>query len=1084
MTVDGCSGPPSTQGQLTPAPGSGLPSTQGSANLHLHQCRGYHQLKANSHLHQARGYHQLKANLHLHQCRSYHQLKANLHLHQARGYYQLKANLHLHQARGYHQLKANLHLHQARGYHQLKANSHLHQARGNHQLKANSHLHQCRSYHQLKANLHLHQCRGYHQLKANLHLHQARGYHQLKANLHLHQCRGYHQLKANSTPAPVSGLPSTQGQLTPAPVSGLPSTQGQLTPAPVSGLPSTLGQLIPAPGSGLPSTQGKLTPAPGSGLPSTQSQLTPAPGSGLPSTQGQLTPAQVSELPSTQGQLTPAPGSGLPSTQGQLTPAQVSELPSTQGQLTPAPVSGLPSTQGQLTPAPVSGLPSTQGQLTPAPGSGLVTAKANQPRPAVQYNFIKVEQQVTVPKAGNLNIGGTQNIGKAAPVKEDEEPHLTTIQKLRQRTETRIQTWTEDMVKTEALKKVTDKLDKGASWITIKGSPGEGKSTMAYMALKDQYIKGRQVYQVESPTEFAEVTMTCSSPLVMLDDILGDLEFSVVEWSRWRPVLRPILDPVEHYKEHKDEEQSRKLTIILVGRDYVLQSSVPDLGRLATFITSSSYVIEVSLERKVEEKKQIWNALAQGLHFDKETVEQCCYIDCPHGFPHVCRMFLRAYSNDSQISMKEFFSKPLDFLNQTMNKLINDSIKRKVFMMMIKGDGKVSENELDADEDLGYECLTTANDLLGSYLKREEDTYTFDHPSVYDSVAFILSRKHTRFVITNCSIAFIHQRLRFETAQTGSTDGETGLVAHIPRLYVSDLAKRFAFEILNRNLVLVLSHRVCGDAEFIQTFMDTLTRDHPISLNDLITYTDQISGDSFLELLPSSKSSNMLRYLMEEGNVALSREQTSELMFGVCKHSAGNVLTYLTEHKAIDINTTYGTVRKTPLMIAAETKDTDFVMQILSYGPDLFTSDRWGKTVLHYLCEYGHTAAAAVVTDGEVDVNVTDTFGESPLYLACRSGKEELITLSCKTRELVCLGMSCAVHVKVEKLSLVQILFEKGASSQHVVSGWRQPFHSACKAGDKETVKFLFQKGANMAMVSSNGDTPFHSAAGGEGLNC
>ncbi|XP_067650697.1 uncharacterized protein [Haliotis asinina] len=763
--------------------------------------------------------------------------------------------------------------------------------------------------------------------------------------------------------------------------------------------------------------------------------------------------------------------------QGLITPAPVSELPSTQGELTPAPVSELPSTQGELTPAPVSQLPSTQGELTPGPGSGIATHKADQGRLAtVQYNFIKVEQQVTVPKARNLNIGGSQNIGKATQVQEEEEPHLTAVQKLRQRTETRIQTWTEDMVKTEDLKKVTDRLDKGASWITIKGSPGEGKSTMAYMALKDQHIKGRQVFQVESPAEFSEVTMACSSPLLMLDDILGDLEFSILEWSRWRPLLRPILDPVEHYKEHEDGQQCRTLTIILVGRDYVLQSSVPDLGRLATFITSSEYVIEVSSERKVEEKKQIWKALAQGLHFDKETVEQCYYIDCPHGFPHVCRMFLRAYSNDSQISMKEFFSKPLDFLNQTMNKLINDSIKRKVFMMMIKGDGKVSENEFHADEDLGYECLTAAEDLLGSYIKREEDMYTFDHPSIYDSVAFILSRKHTRFVITNCSLAFIHQRLRLETAQTASTDSETGLLAHIPRLYVSDLAKRFAFEIMNRNFVLVLSHRVCGDVEFVQTFMDILTRDHPICLNDLITFTDHISGDSFLEILPSSKSSNVLRYFMEEGNISLSREQISELLFGVCKHSAGHVLTYLTKHMAIDINTAYGTARKTPLMIAAETKDTDFVMQILSAGPDLFTSDRWGKTVLHYLCEYGHTAAAAVVTDGEVDVNVTDAFGESPLYLACRSGREELITLLQDKGALVSGDVVCSA-CQSGNLSLVQILFEKGALVNMLSLDGNSPLHSACKGGDMETVKFLFQKGAHMAMVSSSGDTPFHSAA-------
>ncbi|XP_046549798.1 uncharacterized protein LOC124259666 [Haliotis rubra] len=223
-----------------------------------------------------------------------------------------------------------------------------------------------------------------------------------------------------------------------------------------------------------------------------------------------------------------------------------------------------------------------------------------------QYNLIQVRQDfgdVTVKGGKNLNIGGTQNVGTTPTNKEEEEKPLTAAQKIRKRTASRIQSWTKDTVETDALKKVKEKLDRGATWVTIKGRPGEGKSTTAYMALKNLDSQGRQVYQVESPDEYSEVIMACKNPVIMLDDIFGDLEFDAAEWAKWRPRLRPMVDvkhpdtyaekdvlgistKSEKVSEMKKVDQTvvkRETIIILVGRDYVLKSSLADFrkdGRL------------------------------------------------------------------------------------------------------------------------------------------------------------------------------------------------------------------------------------------------------------------------------------------------------------------------------------------------------------------------------------------------------------------------------------------------------------------------------------------------------------------------
>ncbi|XP_067661002.1 uncharacterized protein [Haliotis asinina] len=360
----------------------------------------------------------------------------------------------------------------------------------------------------------------------------------------------------------------------------------------------------------------------------------------------------------------------------------------------------------------------------------------------VQYNFIKMEQQVVVPKAKNLNVGGTQNIGKADPGQKDEATPLTLVQKIRKRTEARIRSWTENTVETAVFKKVRETLDNGAPWVTIIGPPGEGKSTVAYMTLKDQYNKGRQVFQVESPFEFSDVTMTYSRPLIMLDDILGDLEFSVVEWSRWRQVLRSFLDPIS-FSKGNTEESRKKITVLFVGRDYILQSASDDLGRLRTFMKDDENTFHISSGRDVDEKILMWNAVPElrRMEFDHEKVKAICQTNCPYGFPHICKLFIAAYHHDNNISAEEYFTKPVDFLNQTIKKILQDKAKRRLFKAILKRNGKVTEKELDDDDYAGYDCILAANHLIGTYLKREDGTYMFAHPSIHDATSSLLIRK-------------------------------------------------------------------------------------------------------------------------------------------------------------------------------------------------------------------------------------------------------------------------------------------------------------------------------------------------------
>ncbi|CAG2234021.1 unnamed protein product [Mytilus edulis] len=110
-----------------------------------------------------------------------------------------------------------------------------------------------------------------------------------------------------------------------------------------------------------------------------------------------------------------------------------------------------------------------------------------------------------------------------------------------------------------------------------------------------------------------------------------------------------------------------------------------------------------------------------------------------------------------------------------------------------------------------------------------------------------------------------------------------------------------------------------------------------------------------------------------------------------------------------------------------------------------------GWSALHVACCNGHTKVVTLLTDVGIDINDKTNNGCTPLFLACRKGRFDIVKF---------------------------LLDFKGTTTNNRVdtkinmnNGW-SAIHAACYNGHKEVVKLLIDSGMNWNDISNNGSTP------------
>ncbi len=146
--------------------------------------------------------------------------------------------------------------------------------------------------------------------------------------------------------------------------------------------------------------------------------------------------------------------------------------------------------------------------------------------------------------------------------------------------------------------------------------------------------------------------------------------------------------------------------------------------------------------------------------------------------------------------------------------------------------------------------------------------------------------------------------------------------------------------------------------------------------------------------------------------------------------------------------------------------------------------NNFGLTPLHYAAAWGHGGVIKLLLSDGANVNVANKQGLTPLFLASRDGREEVVALL-SAQQGVNLERGddeahtpLCVAVANGHLRIFARLLSRGADPHAKDKNGMIPLHIASKRGNFEAVTSLLQtKGGNINERDNNGNTPLHYAA-------